>query len=138
MAYVASSRSGCEHDAVVAFFFTEMPSLTHVQHPDSEALELVMVVLNAYLNSLYFHLQANEQMKEQTQRSSSIIVALTDGELDVYIHELTTEEVNTFQLIKAYFTSFYTIDLNKEIYNMEYFRGIWRWEYYICQYFSCI
>ncbi|XP_072521161.1 anthrax toxin receptor 2 [Salminus brasiliensis] len=38
---------------------------------------------------------ANEQMKKQSQRSSSIIVALTDGKLEVYVHELTTVEANT-------------------------------------------
>ncbi|KAL6465598.1 hypothetical protein MHYP_G00257310 [Metynnis hypsauchen] len=38
---------------------------------------------------------ASEQMKGQPQKSSSIIVALTDGKLDVYVHELTTAEANT-------------------------------------------
>ncbi|XP_053509982.1 ANTXR cell adhesion molecule 2a [Ictalurus furcatus] len=43
----------------------------------------------------YMHegiIKATEQMKEQTQKSSSIIVALTDGKLDVYVHELTVKE----------------------------------------------
>ncbi|XP_066510003.1 anthrax toxin receptor 2-like isoform X2 [Hoplias malabaricus] len=38
---------------------------------------------------------ATEQMKAQPQKSSSIIVALTDGKLDVYVHELTTAEAKT-------------------------------------------
>ncbi|TSN86071.1 Anthrax toxin receptor 2 [Bagarius yarrelli] len=38
--------------------------------------------------------QATEQMKEQTTKSSSIIVALTDGKLAVYVHELTVTEAD--------------------------------------------
>ncbi|KAI4898400.1 hypothetical protein NFI96_016771, partial [Prochilodus magdalenae] len=38
---------------------------------------------------------ASEQMKGQTQKSSSIIVALTDGKLELYVHELTTAEADT-------------------------------------------
>lgn len=45
------------------------------------------------------HLQATEQMKEQTQKSSSIIIALTDGKLDVYVHELTVKQVRSFILL---------------------------------------
>ncbi|MCJ8746972.1 hypothetical protein PDJAM_G00147930 [Pangasius djambal] len=37
---------------------------------------------------------ATEQMKEQTKKSSSIIVALTDGKLAVYVHELTVKEAD--------------------------------------------
>ncbi|XP_062307411.1 ANTXR cell adhesion molecule 2a isoform X1 [Osmerus eperlanus] len=36
--------------------------------------------------------EASEQIKAQTQKSSSIILALTDGKLDVYVHELTIKE----------------------------------------------
>uniref|UniRef100_A0AAY4DYS5 Anthrax toxin receptor n=1 Tax=Denticeps clupeoides TaxID=299321 RepID=A0AAY4DYS5_9TELE len=36
-----------------------------------------------------------EQMKVQTKKTSSIIVALTDGKLSAYIHELTVAEADT-------------------------------------------
>lgn len=38
-------------------------------------------------------LQANEQIKQQSVKSSSIILALTDGKLAVYVHELTVKQV---------------------------------------------
>lgn len=38
-------------------------------------------------------LQANEQIKQQSLKSSSIILALTDGKLAVYVHELTVKQV---------------------------------------------
>lgn len=38
-------------------------------------------------------LQANEQIKQQTVKSSSIILALTDGKLAVYVHQLTVKQV---------------------------------------------
>uniref|UniRef100_A0A671NU74 Anthrax toxin receptor 2-like n=1 Tax=Sinocyclocheilus anshuiensis TaxID=1608454 RepID=A0A671NU74_9TELE len=38
--------------------------------------------------------KATEQMKEQLKKSSSIIVALTDGKLEPYIHQLTKEEAD--------------------------------------------
>ncbi|XP_019127975.2 anthrax toxin receptor 2 isoform X2 [Larimichthys crocea] len=38
--------------------------------------------------------QATEQIQKQTTKSSSIILALTDGKLEVYIHELTVTEAN--------------------------------------------
>ncbi|KAF7687468.1 ANTXR cell adhesion molecule 2a [Silurus meridionalis] len=38
--------------------------------------------------------KATEQMKGQTKKSSSIIVALTDGKLAVYVHELTVKEAD--------------------------------------------
>uniref|UniRef100_A0A6Q2WRP8 VWFA domain-containing protein n=1 Tax=Esox lucius TaxID=8010 RepID=A0A6Q2WRP8_ESOLU len=38
---------------------------------------------------------ASEQMKAQVTRSSSIIIALTDGKLDIYPYELTVKEANT-------------------------------------------
>lgn len=38
-------------------------------------------------------LQANEQIKQQLLKSSSIILALTDGKLAVYVHELTVKQV---------------------------------------------
>ncbi|XP_067263815.1 ANTXR cell adhesion molecule 2a isoform X1 [Chanodichthys erythropterus] len=37
---------------------------------------------------------AHEQMKEQIKKSSSIIVALTDGKLEKYIHQLTKDEAD--------------------------------------------
>lgn len=45
------------------------------------------------------YLQATEQMKEQTKKSSSIIVALTDGKLAVYVHDLTINEVRSLILL---------------------------------------
>lgn len=44
-----------------------------------------------------FHLKASEQIRTQSTKSSSIILALTDGKLDVYIHELTKNEVSSKQ-----------------------------------------
>ncbi|CAK6970007.1 LOW QUALITY PROTEIN: ANTXR cell adhesion molecule 2a [Scomber scombrus] len=38
--------------------------------------------------------EAGEQIKVQTSKGSSIILALTDGKLEVYIHELTVNEAN--------------------------------------------
>lgn len=38
-------------------------------------------------------LQANEQIKQQSVKSSSIILALTDGKLAVYVHQLTVKQV---------------------------------------------
>uniref|UniRef100_A0A3Q3WUQ7 Anthrax toxin receptor n=1 Tax=Mola mola TaxID=94237 RepID=A0A3Q3WUQ7_MOLML len=35
---------------------------------------------------------ASDQIKSQTTKSSSIILALTDGKLEVYVHELTVKE----------------------------------------------
>ncbi|RVE68680.1 hypothetical protein OJAV_G00095300 [Oryzias javanicus] len=38
--------------------------------------------------------KASEQIQQQSTKSSTIILALTDGKLDVYIHELTVTEAN--------------------------------------------
>uniref|UniRef100_A0A3B3CUA0 Anthrax toxin receptor n=1 Tax=Oryzias melastigma TaxID=30732 RepID=A0A3B3CUA0_ORYME len=38
--------------------------------------------------------KASEQIQQQSTKSSTIILALTDGKLDVYIHELTVKEAN--------------------------------------------
>ncbi|KTG41543.1 hypothetical protein cypCar_00044534 [Cyprinus carpio] len=38
--------------------------------------------------------QATKQMQEQIKKSSSIIVALTDGKLEPYIHKLTKDEAD--------------------------------------------
>uniref|UniRef100_A0A8C4EK64 Anthrax toxin receptor n=1 Tax=Dicentrarchus labrax TaxID=13489 RepID=A0A8C4EK64_DICLA len=38
--------------------------------------------------------QASVQIKSQNMKSSSIILALTDGKLEVYVHELTVKEAN--------------------------------------------
>ncbi|XP_046902598.1 ANTXR cell adhesion molecule 2b [Hypomesus transpacificus] len=46
----------------------------------------------------YMHeglIAASEQMKVQTSRSSSIIIALTDGKLEVYPYDMTVREANT-------------------------------------------
>lgn len=50
--------------------------------------------------SLPFSFQATEQMNKQVKKSSSIIVALTDGKLEPYIHKLTKEEVSWY--LKSY------------------------------------
>lgn len=47
---------------------------------------------------MFFSYQASEQMKVQAKRSSSIIVALTDGKLEPYIHQLTKDEVSWYQI----------------------------------------
>ncbi|XP_064152726.1 ANTXR cell adhesion molecule 2a [Anguilla rostrata] len=39
--------------------------------------------------------KASEQMKAQTTKSSSIIIALTDGKLEPYLFKLTVDEANT-------------------------------------------
>lgn len=36
-------------------------------------------------------------MKIQSSPSSSIIIVLTDGKLDIYLYELSIEEVHTLQ-----------------------------------------
>ncbi|KAM6954489.1 anthrax toxin receptor 2 [Aplochiton taeniatus] len=38
--------------------------------------------------------EASKQIKQQTTKSSSIILALTDGKLEVYVHELTIQEAD--------------------------------------------
>ncbi|XP_023814667.1 anthrax toxin receptor 2 isoform X1 [Oryzias latipes] len=38
--------------------------------------------------------KASEQIQQQSTKSSTIILALTDGKLDVYIHDLTVTEAN--------------------------------------------
>lgn len=44
-------------------------------------------------NMCVCHLQVSEQMKAQTSPSSSIIIVLTDGKLEVYPFELSVQEV---------------------------------------------
>lgn len=46
-----------------------------------------------------FHLKATEQIRTQSTKSSSIILALTDGKLEVYVHELTMKEVSWNQSV---------------------------------------
>ncbi|XP_034728790.1 ANTXR cell adhesion molecule 2a [Etheostoma cragini] len=38
--------------------------------------------------------EASAQLQRQTTKSSSIILALTDGKLEVYVHELTVQQAN--------------------------------------------
>ncbi|KAM9858354.1 anthrax toxin receptor 2 [Aulostomus maculatus] len=38
--------------------------------------------------------EASDQIQKQTTKSSSIILALTDGKLEVYVHELTVKEAD--------------------------------------------
>lgn len=45
-------------------------------------------------NVLYLLLKANTQIQQQSTKSSSIILALTDGKLTVYINELTQQQVS--------------------------------------------
>lgn len=45
-------------------------------------------------NVLYLLLKATAQIQQQSTKSSSIILALTDGKLEVYIHELTKQQVS--------------------------------------------
>uniref|UniRef100_A0A3P8YAJ5 Anthrax toxin receptor n=1 Tax=Esox lucius TaxID=8010 RepID=A0A3P8YAJ5_ESOLU len=45
--------------------------------------------------------EANSQIKAQTTKSSSIIVALTDGKLDIYVHELTVIEAKAARVYGA-------------------------------------
>lgn len=46
-----------------------------------------------------FDLKATEQIRTQSTKSSSIILALTDGKLEVYVHELTMNEVSWNQSV---------------------------------------
>lgn len=49
-------------------------------------------------NEIYFKWKATAQMQQQPMKSSSIILALTDGKLGVYVHEFTVKQVTcTFQ-----------------------------------------
>lgn len=45
--------------------------------------------------------KALEQMKAQTSKASSIIIALTDGKLDIYPYELTVDEANAARTFGA-------------------------------------
>lgn len=62
-------------------------------------IEKIEMFLPAQL-SLPSSFQATKQMQEQIKKSSSIIVALTDGKLEPYIHKLTKEEVSWY--LKSY------------------------------------
>lgn len=61
-----------------------------------DIVNLIMFEIN--LNPFYLLLKASEQIKAQTTKSSSIILALTDGKLPVYVHELTVNEVSLASL----------------------------------------
>lgn len=50
-------------------------------------------------NKKRFFLKASEQIRTQSTKSSSIILALTDGKLEVYVHELTRKEVSGNQSV---------------------------------------
>ncbi|KAK1792401.1 hypothetical protein P4O66_012345, partial [Electrophorus voltai] len=58
-------------------------------------LRPLSMCVHTYCIPVPFHLQANQQMKAQPQKSSSIIVALTDGKLGPYVHDLTVKEADT-------------------------------------------
>ncbi|XP_005922043.1 ANTXR cell adhesion molecule 2a [Haplochromis burtoni] len=69
--------------------------LTGERHEIEEGLRLLKDVTPA--GETYMHKgieQANEQIKQQSVKSSSIILALTDGKLAVYVHELTVKQAD--------------------------------------------
>lgn len=69
--------------------------LTGERHEIEEGLRLLKDVTPA--GETYMHKgieQANEQIKQQTVKSSSIILALTDGKLAVYVHQLTVKQAH--------------------------------------------
>uniref|UniRef100_A0AAX7V055 Anthrax toxin receptor n=1 Tax=Astatotilapia calliptera TaxID=8154 RepID=A0AAX7V055_ASTCA len=69
--------------------------LTGERHEIEEGLRLLKDVTPA--GETYMHKgieQANEQIKQQSLKSSSIILALTDGKLAVYVHELTVKQAD--------------------------------------------
>uniref|UniRef100_A0A3P8NCB8 Anthrax toxin receptor n=1 Tax=Astatotilapia calliptera TaxID=8154 RepID=A0A3P8NCB8_ASTCA len=71
--------------------------LTGERHEIEEGLRLLKDVTPA--GETYMHKgieQANEQIKQQSLKSSSIILALTDGKLAVYVHELTADEARKY------------------------------------------
>lgn len=49
---------------------------------------------------VFWNLKASDQIKEHKTQSSSIILALTDGKLEVYVHELTVNQVRVILLNK--------------------------------------
>ncbi|KAL2100290.1 hypothetical protein ACEWY4_004684 [Coilia grayii] len=66
---------------------------------DRDEIEKGLSVLSGVIpaGDTYMHegmKKALEQMKAQTTKSSTIIIGLTDGKLDVYPYELTVEEAN--------------------------------------------
>uniref|UniRef100_A0AAZ3RIT1 Anthrax toxin receptor n=1 Tax=Oncorhynchus tshawytscha TaxID=74940 RepID=A0AAZ3RIT1_ONCTS len=72
-----------------------MLPLTGDRYEIQEGLERLREVKPA--GETYMHegiKEANNQIKSQTTKSSSIIIALTDGKLEVFIHQLTVEEAN--------------------------------------------
>uniref|UniRef100_A0A673X711 Anthrax toxin receptor n=1 Tax=Salmo trutta TaxID=8032 RepID=A0A673X711_SALTR len=72
-----------------------MLPLTGDRYEIQEGLERLREVKPA--GETYMHegiKEANYQIKAQTTKSSSIIIALTDGKLEVFIHQLTVEEAN--------------------------------------------
>ncbi|XP_063346338.1 ANTXR cell adhesion molecule 2a [Pelmatolapia mariae] len=69
--------------------------LTGERHKIEEGLRLLKDVTPA--GETYMHKgieQATEQIKQQSVKSSSIILALTDGKLAVYVHELTVKQAD--------------------------------------------
>uniref|UniRef100_A0A669ERM4 Anthrax toxin receptor n=1 Tax=Oreochromis niloticus TaxID=8128 RepID=A0A669ERM4_ORENI len=69
--------------------------LTGERHKIEEGLRLLKDVTPA--GETYMHKgieQATEQIQQQSVKSSSIILALTDGKLAVYVHELTVKQAD--------------------------------------------
>lgn len=46
-----------------------------------------------FYNGIFTH-QVSDQMNAQTSPSSTIIIVLTDGKLDIYPYELSVQEVS--------------------------------------------
>ncbi|KAM9744300.1 anthrax toxin receptor 2 [Menidia menidia] len=69
--------------------------LTGDKYKIQEGLEHLKKVIPA--GETYMHeglKKAREQIGQQSSQSSSIILALTDGKLEIYVHELTVNEAN--------------------------------------------
>lgn len=54
---------------------------------------MIVILRSDEMFVIRFNLKASAQIQMQTIKSSSIILALTDGKLAVYVHELTVKAV---------------------------------------------
>uniref|UniRef100_A0A4W5M9T0 ANTXR cell adhesion molecule 2b n=1 Tax=Hucho hucho TaxID=62062 RepID=A0A4W5M9T0_9TELE len=68
--------------------------LTGDRYEIEEGLKKLSGITPAGETYMHEGMKASEQIKAQVTRSSSIIIALTDGKLEVYPYELTVEEAN--------------------------------------------
>ncbi|XP_035989443.1 anthrax toxin receptor 2-like [Fundulus heteroclitus] len=55
---------------------------------------MCLITFEMSLKPLYSTLKATAQIKQQSTTSSSIILALTDGKLGVYVHSYTVEQAD--------------------------------------------